>query len=160
MTHIFYYSWGGKTRTCAQAVAGMLACNITEITETVPRKKSILGFLRSGYEATKMKTAEIMTLPAVEVDQIILAFPIWAGKIPPAVNTALRTLEFKDRNVIVINTMGGEPKNLPAVELTRAQIMQRGGADVKFIAVVTGGTREVEWKSKLTRDLAQLKVID
>ncbi len=160
MTHVFYYSWGGKTRTCAQTVARMLGCNITEITEAMPRKKSILGFLRSGYEASTMKTSEIKTLPAVEEDRIILAFPIWAGKIPPAVNTALRTLDFKDRNVVVINTMGGEPKNLPAVDLARTQILQRGGAQVDFIAIVTSRSSEDAWKSKLTRDLTQLKIID
>lgn len=160
MTHIFYYSWSGKTRTCAEDVAGLLKCTLTEITEAVPRKKSIFGFLKSGYEASTLKTSEIKTLPAIDADRIILAFPIWAGKIPPAVNTALKTLDFRGRNVIVINTMGGEPKSVPGIELARKQIKQRGGAEVDFIAIVTGRTSEEMWKSKLRRDLAQLNVLE
>lgn len=160
MTHILYYSWSGKTRACAENVAQMLQCSITEIKETLPRKKSILGFLKSGYEASRLKTSEIRTLPALEEDQIILAYPIWAGKIPPAVNTALRTLDFKDRRVLVINTMGGKPKSLPAVELARTQIMQRGGLEVTFISVVTGRVPEEVWKSKLQKDLTRLEVVN
>lgn len=160
MTHIFYYSWSGKTRTCAEAAARMLSCGITEILERIPRKKSILGFLKSGYEASIQRSSQIMPLPDKEVDMIVLAFPIWAGKIPPAMNTALQTLNFKDRKVLVINTMGGESDSFPGQELARSMIMQRGGLEVSFIRIATGRSSEVNWEHRLRTELKRLNFID
>lgn len=160
MSHVYYYSWSGKTRYCADAAARILNCGITEIIETLPRKKSILGFLRSGYEASTQKTSEIRALPDVEVDHIILAFPIWAGKAPPAVNTTLRTLNFSNRRVLVLNTVSGESKSIPSDELVRSQIVQRGGSEVSFIRIVTSRSSEADWESTLRRELAKLKLIN
>lgn len=153
MTHIFYYSWGGKTKRCAEMTAALLNGALTEIKERTLRKKSIFGFLKSGYEAAKQKPSEIEALPAVSGDRIILAFPIWAGKTPPAINTTLKTLDFTNRQVTVIMTMGGRNTSLPAVDMVRNQIAQRGGLEASFISVVTGGTTEEKWENTLRREL-------
>lgn len=159
MTHIYYYSWSGKTKYCAEAVAGLLKCGITEIVEVSPRKKSIFGFLKSGYEAAIQKTSEIVALPAFNGEQIVLAFPIWAGKIPPAVNTALQTMDFKDYKVLIINTMGGEAKSNPGDDIVRNKIIKGGGSDVAFIRIVTGRYSEGIWKNMLRNELKRMNLI-
>jgi len=156
MKQILYYSWNGKTRICAGAAAKLLHAGLTEIQERYPRKKGFFGFLRSGYEATKQKTAEIQMLPALTADTVVLAFPVWASKTPPAVNTALRTLDFNGRRVIAIITMGGAAKQIPCYDILTEQVQQRGGTVAAIIPVVTGGTSEEQWEATLKRELTRL----
>lgn len=137
MTQIVFYSWSGKTKHCADIAARLLGSSPREIVETIPRKKSILGFLKSGYQASKEKVSEIHPIGTLEGDQLVLAFPIWAGKMPPAINSALAQIDFTNKRVLVINTMGGESKTIPSNQLTRDIIVQRGGTVVGFVAIVT-----------------------
>ncbi len=159
MHHIYYYSWFGKTRFCAEAAARILNCGVTEIIEVVPRKKGVFGFLKSGYEASREKTSEIRELPDFEGDWIILAYPIWAGRIPPAINTTLEKLNVTGRRVLVINTMGGESESIPAVDQVRNCILGQGGTDVSFIRITTGRSAEKDWENVLTRELKRLELI-
>lgn len=156
MTHVIYYSWSGKTRHCAELAAGIIQCGITEIVEVVPRKRSLWGFLKSGYEASTEKTSEIKPLVTPEADTLVLAFPVWAGKIPPAVNTALRTLDVSGRKVVVINTMSAEDKTFPGIALAQDLLTRRGAAAVNFIAITTGRYPEEIWDATLQRKLAQV----
>jgi len=37
-------------------------------------------------------------------DTILIAFPVWAGTCPPAIDMCLKTYPFKDKNVYIIAT--------------------------------------------------------
>lgn len=159
MKQILYYSWNGKTRHCAQTAGRLLNAPVTEIVERCPRKKGVLGFLRAGYEASKQKHADIQMLPSLDGEMVVLVFPVWASKTPPAINTALRTLDFAGRQVVAIITMGGPTKHIPCYDIVGDLVRQRGGALAGIIPVVTGRTEEDQWDADIRQGLARLGLL-
>lgn len=156
---IFFYSWSGKTRTCAEISKKILKGELIEITEVKARKRGIWGFIKSGYEASKNWVSEINPLPETQGDTVVLAFPVWASKLPPAVHGALNIMGFNNKNVIVITTMGGAAKDLPCYEIVRNVMKCKGALGVTFIPVVTGGTSEEQWEALLKRELLKVAPI-
>ncbi|MCX8188244.1 MAG: hypothetical protein N3F64_00865 [Nitrososphaeria archaeon] len=85
---IVYYSRTGKNEELAKILQKKLGCEIERIEEYVSRN-GVLGFLRSGMQATFKKMSEIKPTKndPKDYDIIIVVSPIWAGHIPPPVRT-------------------------------------------------------------------------
>lgn len=105
---IVYYSRTGKTKNAAEKLNEELDCDIEEIYDRVSRK-GILGFIKSGHDATKGKmtaiTGEIKDVSVYET--IIICTPIWAGHVSSAIRTYIMLNKDKLKNVAFLSTGAG-----------------------------------------------------
>ena len=87
---VAYYSRTGKTRTAAMQVSEILGCGSEEIRDTA-RRSGLLGYLRSGLEGAMRRKARIkkVSLDPRSYDLLIVATPLWAGKISSPVRSYL-----------------------------------------------------------------------
>ena len=75
---VVYFSRTGTTENVATAIAHELGCDIERIAEDRSRA-GIIGWLRSGYEATRGKVGPIHAprLNPADYDLVVIGTPIW-----------------------------------------------------------------------------------
>jgi flavodoxin len=105
---VVYYTRTGTTRLLAEAIQQASGADLEEIVD--PKKRSgVLGYLASGRDAWRKKTADIQVAskePA-DYDVLIIGTPVWAFTMTPAVRTFLERHRGKLRKVAFFCTMGG-----------------------------------------------------
>lgn len=143
-TTVLYYSYTGKTDLVARAIAGATGAELRRI-EEVRRRKGIFGFIRGGMEALKGKKTEIRPIATdfAGSDLVFIAAPIWAGKIPPALNTFLDQADLAGKKVVGICTFGGSPTEGFARMLSE-RVQEGKGEWVGFFDIKTGGAKNEE----------------
>lgn len=97
---IVYYSRTGNNEMLAKILQKKLGCEMEKIEEYTNRK-GILGFLRSGMQATFKKMSEIKPIrkDPKDYDLVIVVSPIWAGHIPSPVRTYIHVNKEKIRKM-------------------------------------------------------------
>ncbi|UCD00731.1 MAG: flavodoxin family protein [Promethearchaeota archaeon] len=107
---IVFYSRTGNTKNIAELITNSLNCEYEEIFDTKKRTGFIIGFIKSGYAATRKKLTtlkEIQKNPEL-YDLIILGTPIWNKRMTPAIRTYITNNLSKFKNVAFFCTEGGK----------------------------------------------------
>jgi len=109
---VVFYSRTGTTKKVAEAVAAKLDCDIEEIIDT-RSKRGLLGFLRSGLEATlkKLTTIEGIKNDPASYDVVIIGTPVWNGTMSSAIRTYLSQHKEDLQNVAFFCTQGSSGDN-------------------------------------------------
>jgi flavodoxin len=118
-TCIVYYSKVGNTEIAAKYLAEKLGANIIKL-EDKTNYKGLLGFIKGGMNASKVKMAELDHSVYDEMaryDRIVLATPVWAGKTTPAMNAILENVDFTGKEVYVMTTQA-----MPAAKDTEERV--------------------------------------
>jgi flavodoxin len=105
-TLVVYYSRTGHTRTLARQIAVAMGAQIEEIIDHGNRR-GILGYLRSGNEASSRRCTEIRR-PFYDpgaFDLVITGTPVWRASLCSPVRTYLEAHATKFRNVAFFCTM-------------------------------------------------------
>jgi len=109
---VIYYSRTGTTRNIVEELKKELNCDVEEVIDKANRS-GIIGFLKSGYAAAKGKTTEVenLTINPSGYDVIILATPVWASHITPAIRTYLLKYKGCFNTLAYISTQSGAGQN-------------------------------------------------
>lgn len=105
---IAYYSQSGKTRKIVDQVGKSLEeCEVEEIKDLKARR-GIMGFIRNARRAMKEKQTDIVTseIDPGNYDLVILASPVWASNMTPAVRTYMERYKDKFKECAFILTCG------------------------------------------------------
>jgi flavodoxin len=90
-TLVVYYSRTGNTKMIAESISKALDSDIEEIIDT-EKRSGIIGYIKSGYEASRGKLSEIQE-PKYDLSQydlLIIGTPIWASKMAVPVRAYLK----------------------------------------------------------------------
>jgi flavodoxin len=115
---VVFYSRTGMTKKIANAISASLDADIEEI-EDVKSRRGVIGFLKSGREATLKKLADIRETkknPSV-YDIAIIGTPVWAANISSPVRTYLSQNNGRFKRVAFFCTMGGSGDSRPFKEM-------------------------------------------
>ncbi len=107
---VVFYSRTGRTKKVAKLISSGLNCESEEIIDTKKRTGFIIGFLKSGYAATREKLTvieEVQKNPEM-YDLIILGTPIWSSRMTPAIRTYISENKSKIKNIAFFCTEGGD----------------------------------------------------
>ena len=128
------YSYTGKTKKICGRLAGKLKADFAEIREIV-RPSMISAYTRGGYLALHRGTTDIRPLKtdvgAYPVQ--IVASPVWAGNVPPAMNDYLREYDLIGKTVYGVLTCSARAGN--AAERLREEI-EKAGANCPNVVVL------------------------
>ena len=104
-TLVVFYSRTGNTRKVAEEISKILDADICEIYSN-SNYKGILGYIKAGYQAIKMKKPLIkFDKNPDDYDLIIIGTPNWGSKMASPVRTFVYGREFK--NVAYFCCQGG-----------------------------------------------------
>jgi len=116
---VAYYSRTGVTKQVSNELAALLGADIEEITDTKDRK-GFFGYMGAGKDALRKKTTVIRPLQKDPSDYglVVLATPVWAWTVTPAMRTYLMQTRGKIRKATFLCTMGGsgDGKTFAAME--------------------------------------------
>ena len=104
---VVYFSRTGKTRAVAGKLAELLGAEIEEIRGT-RNYSGVLGFLRGVLDAMRKRTGKLASRHSTEGKKtVIVATPVWANGLPPAVRAYLRGADLSGRRACALATHGG-----------------------------------------------------
>ncbi len=107
---LVFYSRTGNTKKIAELLSTEMNCEYEEILDTKKRKGFIIGFIKSGFAATREKLTiikEIQKDPKL-YDLVILGTPIWNKRMTPAIRTYITENKNRFKSVAFYCTMGGK----------------------------------------------------
>ena len=109
---VVFYSRTGTTKKVAEAITAKLDCDIEEIIDTKSRR-GLLGFLRSGLEATlkRLTTIEEIKNDPASYDVVIIGTPVWNGTMSSAIRTYLSQYKEDLQNIAFFCTQGSSGDN-------------------------------------------------
>ena len=104
---IVYYSRTGSTQKVCQELGKRLGCDLEEVVDQKNRK-GIFGFVLGGFDALRNAHTKISTSGKdVEgYDLVILASPVWAGNVAPALRTYIEEHKHRIKKAAFICTSG------------------------------------------------------
>ncbi len=105
---VTYYSRTGTTRDVAFAIREELGCEIEPIVDRTDRQ-GLLGWLRSGYDATFARGAHLEPIRRTleDYDLVVVGTPVWNASVSSPVRTFLHTHASSIRAVAFFCTYGG-----------------------------------------------------
>ena len=111
---VVYYSRSGNTRFVAEQITQEIGADIEEIIDK-KKRKGLLGFIISGYDATRGRLTKIVQIEKSPLDYelIIVGTPMWNKRIAPAVRTYLKENSFSGKHVALFSTnLGSQPERV------------------------------------------------
>ena len=122
-TMVVYYSWQGHTEKVATALAKLLEAELVRI-EPVNNcrvgREALKAFFGVRSQIKPAKT------DLTGVDTLVIASPVWAGKVPPYVNTYLDSVTgCSGKPFHVLVEMGGRGDQ-SAVAVVRKTLEKKG----------------------------------
>ena len=135
-TLIVYYSLTGNTKTGCEVLQKELMSDVLEIRDLVNRSGG-WGFARSAFGSlfglhTKIDPEQ----PDMSAYQnIIIASPIWTGKLSMAIRTFIDKNRFDNKKVILYTTTNAEEKE-KYKEKNRNLLREKGGEVVGYFQIL------------------------
>ncbi len=108
-TLMLYYSFEGNTAFAAERLAENLDMTVERLlADNEPPRKGLGRLLLGGLSAMAHFDPALYPLnndPA-KYDNVILAFPIWAGTCPPVIRALIEKYPFEGKNLFIIACSG------------------------------------------------------
>jgi len=135
---IAYFSWKGHTQKVATALAHRLNAELIRI-EPLTEFNIALG----GMKAFLAKQAPIKPCKTdlAGIDTLVIATPVWSGKVPPYVNEYLSAVTGGEGKPFhVLAEMGGRGSD-SAIAVVKKQLEKKG---MRFVSSAATIEREVD----------------
>jgi flavodoxin len=152
-TAVVFYSYDGSTRVAAKLLADRFGAQLFELEEVKKRGRSPLSFIAAGFSASIGRSSSIKDNFAgsmKEYDSIYVGTPIWAGKAAPAVNSFIRSLDVKGKDIVIFTLQADpNPEASPSksADNFKAALERKGAKAVKvarFHGAAPGKTAAAE----------------
>ncbi len=153
-TLVVYYSRTGNTKMVAEAISKSLECDIEEIVDN-EKRGGIIGYLRSGYEASRGKLSEIgiSKFDASQYELVVIGTPVWAGKMAVPIRTYITQNRDKFKNLAFFTTAGGKNFDGPFSDLKEAC----GISPLAEIGVRAKEVQDGSFKSKIDKFVIKIQ---
>ena len=128
---IVYYSNRGNSRLFSKLLEEKENIPAIELKE-VRKRKGVIGFLLSGYQAMSNKESKLIGEPWEEIkeyESIYLICPVWAANPVPAINAFLNQADLTGKKVDLV-TVQADPKFDGSEEVfkkLKSKIEEKGG---------------------------------
>jgi len=133
---ILYHSLTGNTKACCEALQKELSADIIEIKDLKDRSgkwgffKTAIGSLFGSHTTIEPENPDMSSYPF-----IILAAPIWTGKLSMATRTLIDKNSFEGKKVIIFTTTNAFEKE-KYKEKSKDLVRKVGGDVVGYFQVV------------------------
>lgn len=132
---ILYHSLTGNTKACCEALQKALNADIIEIHDLVDRSgrwgffKTAIGSLLGMHTKIEPENPDLSSYP-----NIILASPIWTGKLSMAIRTLIDKNTFEGKKVVIFTTTNAYEKE-KYIEKSKNLVREKGGDVVGYFQV-------------------------
>ena len=136
-TRIAYFSWQGHTEQVANALAPLFGADL----ERISPEGSVHVFSGGMKAVMAMKSAiRPCNTDLAGVDLLVVATPVWAGKVPPYVNTYLSAVSNGTGKSFAVAAQAGKSGHEGAITAVRKALEAKG---MRFAGSVTSTETEL-----------------
>ena len=127
-TLVIYYSYSGHTKAIAEKIAADETADIVEIKDA-KRPGKLKAYSMGCFAAIKGRAWPIVSLivDLALYERIILLSPIWAGNVPPAINTFLELLP--ESKIVSVKLISGSGKSACLTRIESIIIAKAGSVE-------------------------------
>ncbi len=150
---IVYYSRSGKTRIAANGLTDKLSCETAEI-KSIEDRSGFFGILTCVLDQVLERDAQIEPLKkdVTGYNPIIIATPIWLGKLSSPARTFIKQSGLKGKEVYIVITYNGSLTE--EKENTLKEGVTSQGINLKeFYKVITKEKTDEEIKKDISAQL-------
>ncbi|WP_085832626.1 flavodoxin family protein [Clostridium merdae] len=150
---IVCFSQTGKTKKLCGCMAKSLDADFVELKE-IARRGLIGAYTLGVYDAIRRKSGDILPVDTdiSEYDTLVVASPVWAGNVTPAVNDFIREYDLSGKTVYGFITHAGGAGE--AANLLRTELEQAGAVCPQVLDLQA--TRELIYDVKAERKAFRL----
>lgn len=151
---VAYYSRTGNTKKVAERLAELLECDIEQIIDKKNRK-GIIGYIKSGRDSLLKKTTDIVEskVDFSQYDTIILATPVWASNMPPAIRTYIQKYGNNFNKVAFVYTQMGS--GYEKAEVSMKELI--GKEPIASICIISKDIKENKYEDKIVKLVSDIK---
>lgn len=133
---VVFYSRTGKTKLVAKTVSWEVNGKLMELQEVKGRSEGAGIYASAGFQAITNKGSKLKPFDSnvAEYDLIFIGSPIWAGRVTPAINTFISSVDLKGKRVVAFFTMDGEDSRSAVKDITK-KVDKKSGEFVGSFAI-------------------------
>ncbi|WP_323735576.1 flavodoxin [Methanosphaera sp. ISO3-F5] len=134
-TLIIYYTRSGNTGLAAHIIKRELKAHIREITDFT-KNRTLLD-----YMFTSLIDSASISPTKLDIDYyetIFIGTPVWFGSIAPAIKKLIDNMDFKNKNIILFNTMKGIGGDIAMKRMARL-VRKHNGNVIGAFSIITRG---------------------
>lgn len=131
---ILCYSFTGKTKKICGNLAKTLGADFVELKEITKRNK-FSAFTSGTIKALQRKTSDIRPVHCdiERYECLVVATPVWAGNVTPAMNDFLREYEITGKKVYGLLVYSSNPKD--AAKMLQEEIEKQGATCPNVLSI-------------------------
>jgi len=131
---VLCYSFTGKTKRICGSLAKTLGADFVELKEIAHRNK-LSAFTLGTIKALQRKSSDVRPVHCdiEQYDCLVVATPVWAGSVTPAMNDFLREYEIADKKVYGLLVYGSNPKD--AAKMLQEEIEKQGAVCPNVLSI-------------------------
>lgn len=151
---VAYYSRTGNTKKVAEKLAELAECDIEQIIDKKNRK-GIIGYIKSGRDSLLKKTTDIVEskVDFSQYDTVILATPVWASNITPAIRTYVQKYGDNFKNVAFVYTQMGS--GYEKAEINMKELIEK--EPIASICINSKDIREDKYENEIIKFISDIK---
>jgi flavodoxin len=133
---VAFYSRTGKTKLVAKTVSWEINGKLMELQEVKGRSEGTRMYACAGFQAITNKGSKLKPFDTnvAEYEFIFIGSPIWAGRVPPAINTFISSVDLKNKRVVAFFTMDGDDSRSAVKDITK-KVVKKSGEFVGSFAI-------------------------
>lgn len=136
-TRMAYFSWQGHTEQVANTLAPLFGAGL----ERISPEGSVHVFSGGIKAVMGMKSAiRPCNADLADIDLLVVATPVWAGKVPPYVNTYLSMVSGGQGKSFAVAAQAGKSGHEGAISAVRKALEAKG---MRFAGSVTSTETEL-----------------
>lgn len=132
---IIYYSRSGNTSLVAKTIKKQIKAHSKEITDYTTNRTVIEYLFPNIIDSASINPTNI------DIDYyetIFIGTPVWLGSITPAIKKIIDNIDFKNKNIVIFNTMKGIGGDI-AIKRMAKQIKKHNGNVIGAFSIITRG---------------------
>lgn len=151
---VVYYSWKGHTEKVAIALAKKLNAELVCIEPVKPCNVAI-GGMKAFFKLTAPIKPTKSDLSGIET--LVIASPVWAGKVPPFVNTFIRSVSNGTKKPFYILVEMGGRGDASAIAVIREQLELKGMIFRSSVSTIEKDVESGSFKTVIEKFSAEIQ---
>lgn len=132
---IIYYTKSGNTGLAAHIIKRELKAHVREITDFTNHRSVLEYMFPNLIDSASISPAK---LDIDYYETIFIGTPVWFGSMAPAIKKLIDNMDFKNKNIILFNTMKGLGGDI-AIKRMAKHVRKHNGNVIGAFSIITRG---------------------
>ncbi|MCD8141271.1 MAG: NAD(P)H-dependent oxidoreductase [Planctomycetaceae bacterium] len=120
---VVFYSWSGRTREMAHAIAEQTGADLVEIEAETPYSQdydTVVDQAKREIQTGTPRPFKPIGVDLAHYDTVFLGSPVWWGTMAPPLATFVRSVDWNGKTIMPFSTHGGGGKGRTDSDMKKA----------------------------------------